>query len=130
MSLLSTLIPSLNGGGACAAAEIEQTRRPRFEVNETDSAYELTVFLPGVSKEGLEITDEGGELRVTGKRAPRPAEGLVTLHRETSDATFKLVLEHENSVDAEKIGAELKDGVLHLSLAKAESAKPRKIAIN
>jgi HSP20 family protein len=129
MSLLSSLIPSLNGG-SCADAGVEETRRPRFEVNETDSAYDLTVFLPGVAKEGLEITDEGGELRVTGKRTPHAADGRVTLHRETSDASFKLVLSHENSIDAEKIGAELKDGVLRLSLAKAESAKPRKIAVN
>jgi HSP20 family protein len=129
MSLLTSLLPSLNGG-SCAGAEVAQTRRPRFEINETDTAYDLTVFLPGVSKESLDITDEGGELRVTGKRAPRLPEGLVTLHRETSDAAFRLVLSHENAVDAEKIGAELKDGVLRLSLAKAESAKPRKISVN
>jgi HSP20 family molecular chaperone IbpA len=40
------------------------------------------------------------------------------------------VLAHDNTVDSGKIEAELKDGVLHLSLAKAESAKPRKISVN
>jgi len=52
------------------------------------------------------------------------------LHRESSDALFELVLTHDNTIDSEKIDAELKDGVLRLTLAKAESAKPRKISIS
>ena len=42
---------------------------------------------------------------------------------------FELVLEHDTTVDPSKIEAELKDGLLHVKLAKAESAKPRKIAV-
>jgi HSP20 family protein len=128
MSLFNSLIHPSNGG--CAVAEQHQARRPRFEVEETDTAYGLTVFLPGVAKDGLEITDENGELRITGKRSPGLPEGSSILYRETSDTSFELVLAHDNTVDSGKIGAELKDGVLQLSLAKAESAKPRKISVN
>jgi HSP20 family protein len=128
MSLLNTLIPSLGRSGA--NGDYQAVRRPRYEVEETSEGYSLTVYLPGVSKEGLEITDEGGELRVTGKAAGKLPEGVTALHRESVDAAFELVLAHDNGVDAEKTQAELKDGVLRLTLAKAESAKPRKIAVS
>lgn len=127
MSFFNALIPAFNG--APAEGEAIPTRRPQYHVTETDAAYNLTVNLPGVAKEGLEVTDEGGELRITGKRALTLPENAAVLHRESSDAAFELVLTHDNTIDSEKIGAELKDGVLHLTLAKAESAKPRKIAI-
>src|SRR5580658_7763828 len=120
MSLFKSLLHSSDD--ACAAGQQAQARWPRYEVAETDGAYALTVFLPGVAKDGIEITDENGELRVTGKRAPGLPEGSAVLYRETSDTSFELVLAHDNTVDSGKIEAELKDGVLHLSLAKAESA--------
>src|SRR5580692_516066 len=104
MSLFNSLIHRSNG--ACSVAEQHQARRPRFEVEETDAAYAVTVYLPGVAKDGVEITDEGGELRVTGKRAPGLPEGSSVLYRETSDTQFELVLAHDNSVDSGKIGAE------------------------
>jgi HSP20 family protein len=128
MSFFNTLAPSSNG--SCAESDATATRRPRYEVVETEGSYDLTVSLPGVAKDGLEISDEAGELTITGKRTAKLPEGLEVLHRETSDAAFKLVLTHDNTVDAEKIEAELKDGVLRLKLAKAESAKPRKISVS
>jgi HSP20 family protein len=125
MSFLNTLIPSISR----AEGDTVATRRPRYEVSETENAYSVTVSLPGVAKDSLEITDENGELRISGKRAAALPEGRVALHRETSDAAYELVLAHDGTVDTEKIGAELKDGVLSLTLAKAESAKPRKITV-
>ena len=127
MSLLNTLIPSLgraeSNGGAL-------TRRPRYQVDEANEGYTLTAYLPGVAKEGLEITDEGGELRITGKPSAKLPAGVSALHRESVDAAYELVLAHDATVDAEKTQAELKDGVLRLTLAKAESAKPRKITVS
>jgi HSP20 family protein len=127
MSFLNTLIPTRNG--SCSEAGADQARRPHYEVTETEATYGLTVFLPGVSKDGLEITDEGGELTITGKRTSKLPEGATLLHRESSDAAYSLVVTHDNTVDSEKIVAELRDGVLQLKLAKAESAKPRKITV-
>ena len=129
MSFFNSLIPTAAGAVSCAESGALPARRPAYEVTESDSGYNLTVTLPGVSKEGLEITDEGGELRIVGKRAGKLPEGVVILHRESTDAAFELVLEHDNTIDPAKTEAELKDGVLHLKLTKAESAKPRKIAV-
>jgi HSP20 family protein len=128
MTFFNSLTSGFNGG--CAEAETQPTRRPHYEVNETAEGYDLTVSLPGVAKDGLEITDEGGELRITGKRTLKLPEGKVLLHRETSDAAFELLLSHGNTIVPEKTVADLRDGVLHVKLSKAESAKPRKIAVS
>ncbi len=128
MSFFNTLTPTSNG--ACAGSDACSTRRPSYDITETAAGYDVTVNLPGVAKEGLEITDEGGELTIRGNRSGLIPEGRTVLHRETSDAAFELVLEHSNEIDSEKIEAELKDGVLRVKLSKAESAKPRKIAVS
>jgi HSP20 family protein len=126
MSFLNTLIPAISRAGGDTVA----ARRPSYQVGETETAYSVTVGLPGVAKDSVEITDENGELRISGKRGTALPEGRVALYRETSDAPYELVLAHDGTVDTAKIGAELKDGVLTLTLAKSESAKPRKIAVS
>jgi len=90
----------------------------------------LTVQLPGVAKDGLDLTAEEGLFRVVGRRAWKQPEGWTALYRESADAPFELVLEYDNAIDVEKIHAELTDGVLRVSLPKAEAIKPRKIAVN
>lgn len=122
MSFLDTLLPAREGAAQVAV------RRPRYRIAETDEAYDLAVDLPGVARESVEITDEDGELTVSAKPSAAP-EGRTLLRRESPGAPFELVLQHDDAVDAEKIAAELKDGVLSLRLPKAESAKPRKISV-
>ena len=106
------------------------TVKPLYEVKETDEAYGLTVYLPGVSKENLEITAEAGEFRIVGRRAWQQPEGWTALYRESADAPFALSLSHDNALDIDAIAAELRDGVLRVSLPKAEALKPRKITVS
>jgi HSP20 family protein len=104
--------------------------QPAYEVKESNDAYGLIVHLPGVSKEGLELTAEAGTFTVRGTRAWKQPEGWTALYRESADVPFELVLTHDNTIDADKIHAELKDGVLRVSLPKTEAVKPRKIAVS
>ena len=86
--------------------------KPAYEIKETADAYGVTVFLPGVTKDGLEITAEDGQLRLVGRRAWQPPAGWTALYRESADAAYELVLTHGNAIDTDKIAAELRDGVL------------------
>ncbi len=133
MSFFGTLIPARGCAAANqhdqTAAGVAPTVRPTYEVKETPEAFGVTVHLPGVAKDGLEVTAESGLLRILGRRAWKQPDDWTTLHRESDDAPFELVLNHENAVDTDKIAAELRDGVLCLSLPKPEAIKPRRIAI-
>ena len=64
------------------------------------------------------------------RRTWKQPEGWTALHRETVDAPFELVLAHENAVDADKIVAELAEGLLRIALPKHEAVKPRKITVS
>lgn len=135
MSLINTLIPSFNWLPVRAQRASHQpdpgpTVKPLHEIKENDDAYGVTVYLPGVTKDGLEITAEAGEFRIVGRRTWKQPEGWTALYRETADAPYELVLTHDNAIDADKIAAELRDGVLRVSLPKAEAIKPRKITVS
>jgi HSP20 family protein len=111
------------------ASEPEFSVKPAYEIKETDEAWGLTVHLPGVVKEGLELSAEEGLITIRGRRHWRQPEDWTALYRESVDAPYELNLEHDNTVNTDSIHAELKDGVLRVSLPKAEAIKPRKIAI-
>ena len=132
MSLLNSILPSISRSPAATAhsAANVPTVKPVYDIKETDDAYGLTVYLPGVAKDNLEITAEDGQFRIFARRAWRQPEGWTLVYRESVDAPFELVLAHDNLVDTEKIVAELRDGVLRVSLPKHEAVKPRKIAVN
>ncbi len=134
MSLITSLIPSLAERPAQAQPQPRSEERgptvaPRYEITETAEAFALVVQLPGVAKDGLELSVDHEEVRLVGRRAWRKPEALTVLHRETSDAAFELVLSHDRAIDVEKVSAELRDGVLRVALAKAASLKPRKITV-
>ena len=134
MTLLQSIVPNFGHATRVPSAPSAQTNEPRvkptFTLHDDDNAFEAVVQLPGVAKEGLEITAQEGEITVVGRRAWTPPADWTTLYRESVDAPFELVLTHDNAIDAEKISAEIRDGVLRVSLPKAEASKPRKIAVN
>lgn len=103
--------------------------KPVYEIQETADAYGVTVYLPGVAKDSLEITNEDAQLRVFARRSWQQPDQWTTVYRESTDAPYELVLSHDNTIDSDKIAAELRDGVLRVSLPKTEAVKPRKIAI-
>ena len=133
MSLFQTLVPSFNRTAQPENGSRHDpvpTVKPVYEVKETPESYGVTVYLPGVAKDSVELTSEDGQFRLFARRSWQQPEGWTAVYRESSDAAYELVLAHENVIDADKIVAELRDGVLRVSLPKTEALKPRKIAVS
>jgi HSP20 family molecular chaperone IbpA len=101
---------------------------PRFDIVETDDELVLYGDLPGVTKDDLDVRFENGELTVQGKVASRHTEHEF-LYGEYGIGDFHRSFSINETIDAEKISAELHNGVLTLHLPKVETAKPRKIAV-
>jgi HSP20 family protein len=107
----------------------EQFVTPVASVVEDGDAYLLKVEMPGVNKEGLEISVENNELTITGRRDLAQIEGTL-IHRESRTEDFRRVFELDPSIDTSKISARIDQGVLTVALPKAEQVKPRKIAVS
>ena len=107
----------------------EQFVTPVASVVEDGDAYLLKVEMPGVNKEGLEISVENNELTITGRRELAQIEGTL-IHRESRTEDFRRVFELDPSIDTSKISAHMEQGILTLRLPKAEQVKPRKITVS
>lgn len=107
----------------------EQFVTPVSSVLEDGDAYVLSVDMPGVNKEGLEISVENNELTIIGRRALPTIEGTL-IHRESRPENFRRVFELDPTIDTAKVSARIDQGILTLTLPKAEQVKPRKIAVS
>ena len=101
---------------------------PNVNIAETKEGYVLEAEMPGVAKEGLEISLEDRVLTIAGRRQPEPAASL--LYRESNLADYRRVFELDPSIETGKISAQIEQGILTLTLPKAEKVKPRRITVN
>jgi len=106
----------------------EQFIAPVATVLENTDGYTLEVEMPGVTKESLEMWVENNELTILGRRSTPSVEGTL-IHRESRPESFRRSFELDPSIDASKISAKIEQGVVTLTLPKAEQVKPRKIAV-
>lgn len=101
---------------------------PRANILETKDSFVLELEVPGVSKDGVEITIENNELTIIGHRADtEPKADLV--YRESRPLDYRRVFDLDPSIDTSHISAKVDQGVLTLTLPKAERVKPRKISV-
>ncbi len=105
-----------------------RTVSPRVDIMESRDRYILRADLPGVEKDGLEIQLENNELTIVGNRK-NPLSDSQFVYRETADIQYRRTFLLDPSIDTAKIKARLENGSLILELPKAESVKPRKIAV-
>jgi HSP20 family protein len=105
-----------------------QHLRPPVNIFETKDNYVLEAEMPGVTKDGVEITVEGNELVIIGKRNGDAAPGEL-YYRESRPWDYRRVFELDPTIDTSKINAKVEQGVLTLTLPKAEEVKPKRIAV-
>jgi len=114
---------------AAGQPEREAYVAPEVNIFETRDGYVLEAEMPGVNKEGLEITLEGNEITITGRRRGESLPGEA-LFRESRSFAFRRVFELDPAIDAAKISAKMESGVLTLTLPKSERVRPRKITVD
>ena len=110
-------------------AQTEQFVTSPASVTEIGDGYLLEIEMPGVKKDGLEISVENNELTVIGRRSPPATEGTL-IHRESRPENFRRAFEIDPSIDTNKISAKIDQGLVTLTLPKAEHVKPRKITVS
>jgi HSP20 family protein len=104
----------------------QQERALGVNVREEDDAYVLTALVPGLKGEDLNIQVLENVVSIEGEYKAEEAEYLLS---ELPQGAFRRTLRMPTEIDAEHVEAKIADGVLTLTLPKAESARPKKIQI-
>jgi HSP20 family protein len=104
---------------------------PAVDIKENTDGYKVVMELPGLSKDDVQISLEDGMLIVKGekKSEQEEKEGDCTYY-ERRFGKFERMFRVNSEIKQEKVDASFKDGVLTIELPKAETAKPKQIAIN
>ena len=100
---------------------------PSLDIVETADHYEVRLDVPGVAKKDLKLTLENETLSIEGER-PADTNANAVRH-ERWHGSFRRALELPTGIASERIAAQLADGVLVVTLPKAEAMKPRQIEV-
>ncbi len=103
---------------------------PALNVWDEGDALVAEAELPGLKSDDLEILAQGNTLTLKGTRRTADADGAVYHRRERESGGFSRIITLPADVDAERVEATLKDGVLTVRLPKAEAARPRKVTVS
>lgn len=102
---------------------------PAVNAWEDNDNYYVEAELPGFADKDIDISAVGNQLAIKASRSPEKADNATWHRRERSAGSFGRVLNLPGDIDADKIEATLKNGVLTVTLPKAEAAKPRRITV-
>lgn len=115
---------------ADAEAPLQGAFAPALDVEENDDNFTLHVEIPGVKPEDVDVSIEEGVLTIAGARdfyEDKQADGFRRVERRFG--TFHRSVRLPDRVDPDAVTAEYKDGLLTVTVPKAESAKPRRIEV-
>lgn len=102
---------------------------PSTDIFETEEALNVVLEMPGVSRDNVDINVEDGVLTVEGRIDFQKYEGLRPVYSEYNVGPYRRSFRVSSQVDQDRISAEMTDGVISLTLPKAEKAKPRRIKV-
>jgi len=103
---------------------------PAVNISEDGKNCYIRAELPGVNSEDLDVSFVDGSLVIRGERKIAPEKAGMSYHRrERQEGTFRRIISMPERVDPDKVSARLQNGVLTVTLPKAEEAKPRKISV-
>jgi len=102
--------------------------QPECTIAEEEGRVRLRIEMPGVARDGIEVSVEKNELSIVGKDHRQEVEGTYLL-RERRRGEFRKRFIIDETIDRDRIEASMAEGVLTLTLAVKEAAKPRKVEI-
>jgi len=104
---------------------------PPIDVYETEQAYIITAEVPGLARDQVDVAVEDARLTIQGRRSvhPRAADAVHFHQVERSHGSFHRTFEFAEKIDAERVTADLTDGVLTISLPKAAPPPARRIEV-
>lgn len=103
---------------------------PLVDISEDDKTYTIKVELPEVKREDIKVSVENGMLTISGERRREKEEKNRKYHRvERSYGSFVRNFTLPQNVDPSQVGAQYRDGVLNVSIAKSEQARPHSIEV-
>ena len=103
---------------------------PDVDIYEKDDAILVLCDMPGVDEQHVDVTLENDVLTLTGYQETAEPEDITLLYRGYASGVFQRSFTLSTEVDRNKIGARIRQGVLQITLPKAEEAKPRKITVS
>jgi len=106
-----------------------RTFMPTTDIYETESALTVVLEMPGVDKSNVDISVEAGILTIEGRLDFSKYQDMQPIYTEYNIGHYRRSFSLSSKIDQSKIGAEMADGVLTITLAKAEEAKPRRIRV-
>lgn len=105
---------------------------PAINLGRTPASVEVYAFAPGLDPSKIDVTIDRGVLKIAGERAsavPEPAEKVNVYTRERGVGSFTRAVALPDDVDPGQVKASYRDGVLQISIARRESAQPKRIAV-
>lgn len=121
---------SAEGGAAQQAARQEQTLRPAVDIFETREGLTLVADMPGVAKDRLTLNVDRDNLEIEGEAVIDLPQDMRPLFAEVRATRYRRSFTLSKELDAERIEAKLKDGVLTLTIPKRAELQPRKIQVS
>jgi HSP20 family molecular chaperone IbpA len=103
---------------------------PTADIFEDKNALTVVLEMPGVAKDNVDIHVEAGVLHIDGRLDFSKYEGMQPIYTEYNIGHYRRSFSLSSKIDQNRIGAEMNDGVLTITLPKAEEAKPRRISVN
>lgn len=103
---------------------------PLINLTENKDAYFVRAEIPGIASEDLDIQSTGRNISITGQRKMPENDNAKYHRREREFGRFSRMFALPGDIDRDRIDANLKDGILTITIPKAEVAKPRQIKIH
>jgi HSP20 family protein len=122
----------LQPAGLAGIRSLARGAFPTVNVGSTPDAIEVIAFAPGIDPKEIEITVDRGLLSLAGERRSETSagQGLGSYAQERFAGKFRRVISLPDDADPTKVEARFRDGILHVTVGKRESSKPRQVSVN